>query len=172
MSAVLRESVLWECLFRVETWRGDDRDDLLEVAEFSNLLMYGGASCVAEALIGGGTATAGQALTFFNNANAYIGAGDSSTAAVATQTDLQASTNKLRKAMDTGFPSHTDGVTSGAAVATWRSTFATADANFNWQEVALFNGSSGGRMLNRAVQNIGTKTSAVSRIIVATVTLA
>lgn len=176
MTAVLRDSLLWECTFRIETYRGEVAEnpdaELLDELAFSNLLMYGGASCVAQCLIGNGTGTSAQTLTYFNNGNAYIGAGDSSTAAAATQTDLQASTNKLRKAMDSTYPQHTDGTTSGSAVITWRSTFATTDANFNWQEVAIFNGSSGGRMLNRAAQNIGTKTSAVSRIIVATVTLA
>src|SRR5438132_13666777 len=64
-----------------------------------NLFMYGGVSCLWETLIGNGTTTAGQNLTYFNNAQAAIGVGDSNTAAAATQTDLQASTNKLRTGM-------------------------------------------------------------------------
>lgn len=96
----------------------------------------------------------GAAVTAFNNANSYIGVGDSTTAFSAAQTDLVAATNKLRKAMDATYPS------GGANVITFRSTFGTTDANFAWQEWGVFNGSSGGTMLNRKVESLGTKTSA------------
>jgi hypothetical protein len=96
----------------------------------------------------------GAAVTPFNNANSYIGVGDSTTAFAASQTDLQASTNKLRKAMDATYPS------GGSNVITFRSTFGTSDANFAWQEWGVFNGSSGGTMLSRKVESLGTKTSA------------
>lgn len=95
----------------------------------------------------------GAAVTPFNNANSYIGVGDSVTAQTAAQTDLQAATNKLRKAMDATYP-------SGASnVITFRSTFGTADANFAWQEWGVFNAASGGTMLNRKVESLGTKTN-------------
>lgn len=137
-----------------------------------NLLMYGGASCLWQCLIGNGTGTAAQTLTFFNNGNAYIGVGDSSTAEAATQTDLQASSNKLRKAMDSTYPQHTDATTSGAASIVFRSTFASGDANFAWAEWGVFNGSSGGRMLNRKVASNGTKASGASWVFTVTLTLA
>lgn len=129
-----------------------------------NLLMYGGASIQWQTLIGNGTTTAGQALTYFNNAQAAIGVGDSTTAAAATQTDLQAATNKMRKAMDATFPTHTDGVVVGSASIVFRSTFATGDANWAWQEWSLHNSATAatGRMLNRKVESLGTKTSAAS----------
>jgi hypothetical protein len=97
----------------------------------------------------------GAAVTAFNNANSYIGVGDSTTAFAAAQTDLQAATNKFRKAMDATYP-------SGAAnVITFRSTFGTADANYAWQEWGVFNnGTNGsGTMLNRKVESLGTKTN-------------
>lgn len=96
----------------------------------------------------------GAAVTAFNNANSYIGVGDSTTAFAAAQTDLQAASNKLRKAMDATYPS------GGANVLTFRSTFATTDANFAWQEWGVFNASSAGTMLDRKVESLGTKTSA------------
>lgn len=138
-----------------------------------NLLMYGGASTQWETLIGNGTATAGQALTYFSNAQAAIGVGDSSTAAAATQTDLQAATNKLRKAMDATYPTHTDGVVSGSATAVFRSTFLTTDANWAWQEWGVFNSATAatGRMLNRKVESLGTKTSSASWQISASMSL-
>lgn len=168
------EGVRWRCNWKLEKYRGDDHipENLLDVIEEEgNLLMYGGASCLWETLIGNGTGTAAQTLTYFNNGNAYIGVGDSSTAEAATQTDLQAATNKLRKAMDATYPSHTDGTTSGSATITFRSTFATTDANFAWAEWGVFNGSSGGRMLNRKVSSLGTKTSASSWIFTITITI-
>lgn len=139
-----------------------------------NLLMYGGASCQWQTLIGNGTVTAGQALTYFSNAQAAIGVGDSTTAAAATQTDLVAATNKLRKAMDATYPQHTDSATSPAASIAYRSTFATGDANYAWQEWGIFNSVSAGtgRMLNRKVESLGTKTSASTWTLTLTLTLA
>lgn len=98
--------------------------------------------------------TVAAASTPFNNANSYIGVGDSTTAFAAGQTDLVAATNKMRKAMDATYP-------SGASnVITFRSTFATGDANWAWQEWGVFNASSAGTMLSRKVESLGTKTSA------------
>lgn len=107
----------------------------------------------------------GESVTEFNNANAYIGVGDSTTAFAAAQTDLQAASNKLRKAMDSTYPQRSTNVL------TFRSTFATGDANFAWQEWAVFNASSAGTMLNRKVESLGTKTSAQSWQITATLTV-
>jgi hypothetical protein len=90
--------------------------------------------------------------TAFNNANAHLGVGDSSTATTAGMTDLQAATNKLRKAMNGGFP------TSGTnQKATWQASFSGAEANYAWNEWAMFNASSAGTMLNRKVESLGTK---------------
>lgn len=138
-----------------------------------NLLMNGGISCLFQCLIGNGTSTAGQNLTYFNNAQAAIGVGDSNTAAAATQTDLQAATNKVRKAMDATFPAHTDGTTSGAASIVFKSTFTTSDANWAWLEWGVFNSASAatGRMLNRKQENLGTKTSAGTWVLTVTITL-
>jgi hypothetical protein len=153
----------------------DFESALLEapIVQEGNLLMYGGASCLWETLIGNGTSTADQTLTYFSNARAAIGVGDSTTAAAATQTDLQASSNKLRKAMDATYPSHSDGTTSGAASISFRSTFGTSDANFAWQEWGVFNSATAatGRMLNRKVESNGTKASGSTWTFTVTLTL-
>lgn len=173
-----QDTIQWKAHWKVEKYLGDIDPDNIEQEPYEviegegNLLMYGGVSCLWQCLIGNGTGTGGQTLTFFNNGNAYIGVGDSSTAAAATQTDLQAATNKLRKAMDTSNPAHSDGTTSGAATIQFKSTFATGDANWVWNEWGIFNGSSGGRMLNRKVSSLGTKTSAASWVFTVTITLA
>lgn len=94
--------------------------------------------------------------TLFNNANAYLGVGDSTTAFSAAQTDLQAATNKLRKAMEATYP------TIATNVITFRSLFGTSDANWAWQEWAVFNASSAGTMLSRKVESLGTKANTQS----------
>lgn len=178
-----RDGLLWQARWSVEKrwgdWDGAAIDaglapDPYEVIEREgNLAMYGGVSCLWQTLIGNGTGTAGQTLTYFNNGNAAIGVGDSSTAAAATQNDMQAATNKVRQAMDATYPSHTDGTTSGAATITFRSTFGTSAANWAWAEWGTFNSPTAatGRMLNRKVETLGTKTSAASWTFTITLTI-
>ena len=113
---------------------------------------------IAQALIG-------EAFTSFANANARIGVGDSSIVFGASQTDLQASTNKLRKAMEAAYP------TRASNALTFRSIFGTSEANFAWNEWGVFNTASAGTMLNRIVASLGTKTSAQSWQFTVTVTV-
>lgn len=135
--------------------------------EHHNMFVNGGWSCLWECLIGNGTTTGGGALTYFNNANAAIGVGDSSTAAAAGQTDLQAASNKLRLPVNATFPQHSDGVAAGSRDITYQATAQTGQANWTWNEVALFNSATAGqgRMFNRSVNNYGTKTSASAWLI-------
>ena len=107
----------------------------------------------------------GEAVTAFNNANAYIGVGDSTTAFAASQTDLQAATNKLRVAMDATYPQRSTNQL------TFRSTFGTSQANWAWEEWAVFNAAAAGTMYNRKVESLGTKTSAQSWQITVTLTV-
>jgi hypothetical protein len=161
------DAVMWRCLTELRKWHDPDdeaplyrpEDELLVVP--GNLLVYGGASVQWQTLIGNGTGTGGGALTFYNNANAAIGVGDSATAAAAGQTDLQAATNRLRKGMDATYPQHTDGTAVANNTITFRSTFGNAEANFTWNEWGVFNSPTAatGRMLNRAVQALGAKAS-------------
>jgi len=186
---VAHDGVMWRCHTMVEKYEGDPTQEERElglvqpfevVEREGNLLVIGGASVQWQTLIGNGTGTAGQALTFYNNANAYISVGDSSTAAADTQTELQAATNRTRKAMDATYPQHTDTTgTAGSKSIVFRSTFATTDANYAWQEWGIFNGAgtggpptTGGRMLNRKVESLGTKTSAATWVLTITLSLA
>lgn len=111
-------------------------------------------------------ATVGAAYTAYSSGNARIGVGDSTAVFAASQTDLQAATNKLRKAMDTGYP------TQAANVLTFRSTFATMEANFAWNELAVFNAATGGVMMNRLVQANGTKASTETKQLTVTLSIA
>ena len=113
------------------------------------------------------SATTTGSATAYSNANSSLAVGDSSTAFAATQTDLSAATNKLRKAMDATYPQ------LATNVITFRSTFATGDANWAWNEWAVFNttAASGGTMMCRKVESLGTKTSAQTWQLTATITL-
>lgn len=102
-------------------------------------------------------------ITAFNTANARLGVGDSSTAFAASQTDLQAATNKLRKGLDSA-PARTNNSVDYTA------TFGTADANFAWNELGLFNSASGDYMATRrTLTGFGTKTNTDTWTITATV---
>lgn len=130
-----------------------------------NLLLNAGITRLLSLLIGGG----GQA--YDTTPHARIGVGDSTTAAVATQTDLQASSNKYYMTMDNSFPS-----VSGQSV-TFKATFGSGVANFPWQEWGVDNGTVANTgpgvapMLNRKVESLGTKTSGGTWILTVTITI-
>jgi len=106
-------------------------------------LTDGGRDLIAQALIG-------QTITAFNSSNARIGVGDGDSAFAKWHNELQGP-NNARKAMDSGFPTR-----DGNAL-TFRATFGIDDANFAWEEWGVFNGQTGGTMLNRAIESLGTK---------------
>lgn len=112
-----------------------------------NLLLNEGIGELWDLAIAAGTPSA------FSNANARLGVGDSATAAAATQTDLQAVTNKAYKAMEATYPSRTN------QTVTWRSVFGSTDANYAWEEFVVDNGAVAGKTLNRKVSAQGTKAS-------------
>lgn len=111
-----------------------------------NLLLNEGIGELLDLLCGLGAPTA------FSNANARIGVGDSTTAEGATQTALQAASNKAYAGMETGYPSRTN------QTVTFRSVFGSGVANFAWQEFTVVNASSDtGKNLNRKVSAQGSK---------------
>ena len=98
--------------------------------------------------------------TKFDHTNACIGAGDDATAAGPTQTGLLAATNKYYVVMDDGYPTY-----GSSQKATFRATFGTGVGNFSWQEITVANGDGNDHVnLNRKVQDMGSKTSAITRI--------
>lgn len=111
------------------------------------------------------TTLIGAAVTAYDNSNAYLGVGDSSTAFSAAQTDLQAASNKLRKGMEATYPSRSTNVL------TLRSVFSTSEANWAWEEWAVFNASSSGTMLSRKVESLGTKLSSQTWQLTVTLTI-
>ena len=106
----------------------------------------------------------GATVNPFDNTNAHIGVGNGTTAFAAGQADLQGA-SRLRKAMDSGYP------TRSGATLTFQATFGTGDANWAWQEWGIFNAAAGGVMHNREVENLGTKTSNVTWVFQVDITL-
>ena len=146
-----KDQVAWKPIWTISKYvdeaayhRGEV--DAVEVIE-GNLALNEGINALWNILCGNGS------NNLFDATNAHIGVGDSSTAAAAAQTGLQASTNKLYKGMDETFP------TSGTnQKATWQSTFTGAEANFAWNELSLANGDSDAAdNLNRIAQVMGVK---------------
>jgi hypothetical protein len=107
----------------------------------------------------------GQSANTFNNANAQIGIGDSSTAASAGQTDLQAATNKTYKAQDASFPS-----VPASGQIQYKSTFGSSDANYVWNEFVLKHSGSA-ICLDRGVSSMGTKASGTTWVVTLTLTI-
>lgn len=94
-----------------------------------------------------------QGGTAFSNANARLGVGNSAVAPAVGQTDLQGGST-LRKAMNVGFP---NAPVNG--LEQWQSDFTAAEANFAWEEFAVFNAAAAGTMMNRSISSQGTKTA-------------
>lgn len=132
--------------------------DSVETFE-SNLLLNAGITRMLDKLVG----NAGQV---YDATHTRIGVGDSSTAAAASQTDLQAATNKQWVLCDS--------VSVSAQTLTVVATFTTALANFAWQEWGIDNGTANGTtvtavMLNRKVASMGTKASGATWVLTVTI---
>lgn len=105
----------------------------------------------------------GDSANHFDNSNAQIGVGDSSTAAAATQTDLLGA-NKTYKGMEAGYP------TSTSQKATFKSSFGSTDANYTWNEWVVKQSASA-ICLNRKVDAMGTKASGTTWTLEVSITL-
>jgi hypothetical protein len=180
ISSDAHDTIFWQTVWTCEKWSEEACEfvrrklDLPDWAEISsallrplvpaeelvvvpgNLLLNEGIQRLLDLLIAAGGAT-------YANASAYIGVGDTNTAEVATQTELQAAqnaANRFYKAMNATFPSR------AAQTVTWQSDFTSTEANFHWQEWTISSGATtasgagflvGTTNLNRKVQDLGTK---------------
>lgn len=173
LGAVLHEQITihghWKAVHYLGDWTAEeidaglapialDEDGQPMIYEADNILVNGGIQLMLDKLIG-------AAGTVYDNSNAYIGIGDSNTAVAASQTDLQAASNKVRAAMDATFPSRASQTMS------WRTTFSTSQGNFSIQEAGIFNAAAAGTMLNRLLAALGTKTSATTLQVTCTLTI-
>lgn len=112
--------------------------------------------------------TGGSAPVAYDHDHAYIGVGAGSLPeALETQEGLQSSGGSLCwQPMDTDYPS------VAGTIATYRSTFGSADANYDWQEFTLVNAANDdGRNMFRKVSNQGTKVNGQTWTLTITVEL-
>lgn len=132
-----------------------DEDKLYESIEFEgNVLLNEGINNVLTPLLCGGAGTP------YNNANARIGVGDSSTGEQATDTGLLAASNKFWKTMMAGYPTYG----SGQQIV-WKSEFVEGDAQFAWEEFTVVNAADDtGDNLCRKTQSLGTKGAEIWRL--------
>lgn len=156
-----QELANWLCRYRlskyhqdIEPYRGreDEFHQLFEPYEViegeGNCLLNSGIDEIWDLV----TDAVSGADHIFDNTHAQIGVGDSNTAAEATQTDLQAVTNKTYKAMEAGCP------TSTSQKATFKSSFGSSEANYAWEEWVVKQSTSA-ICLNRKVESLGTKST-------------
>lgn len=167
------EALGWKVRTMVEKFDGDYTAEEIAARgikpvevfhERGNLVTNAGIQRIIDQLIGATTAP-------YNNTNCRLGVGNSSTAASAGQTDLQASagsSNRQFKMMDSTYPSRS------SQTMTFKATFASGEAQFAWNEWCIDKGTADGTtvtapMLNRKVSSMGTK-GAVSWALTVTIT--
>jgi hypothetical protein len=152
-----QDTAKWLCRYRlskyiedIESYRG--REDEFQRLYKPYEVINGEGNCLLNSGIDEiWDLICGDSANHFNNAGAQIGVGDSNTAASATQTDLQAATNKTYKGMDSGYP------TSTTQKATFKASFGGSDANYTWNEWVVKQSTSS-KCLNRKVESLGVKT--------------
>ncbi len=111
-----------------------------------NLALNEGLAELIDLICGLGTPTP------WDHSNARLGVGDSNSEAAATQTGLQAETNKTFKSMDSNYPQRSNQTVE------WRATFGSNEANYPWEEYTVVNAADDtGKNLNRKVASKGTK---------------
>ena len=151
-----QERAAWRCNYRLSKYQEDIAPWQGQEDEFHRLftpyaIIKGEGNCLLNSGIDEmWDLIAGDSANHFNNATAQVGIGDSSTAAVASQTDLQAATNKTYKGMESGYP------TSATQKATFKSSFGASEANYVWNEWVVKQSASA-KCLNRKVDAMGTK---------------
>lgn len=149
------DKISWHARYRLSKYREDITRYRGREAEFHRLftpyeVIEGEGNCLLNTGIDEmWDLIIGDSANHFSNAKAQIGVGDSSTAAVATQTDLLGD-SKTYKGMETGYP------TSTTQKATFKSSFGPTDANYAWEEWVVKHSDSA-KCLNRKVDAMGTK---------------
>jgi len=170
--ALLQDRVTHRTVWKIERYNEDMEGLGLSLEEFQrrfrpyhisefegNVLLNEGINNVLTTLLGGGAATA------YDNSNARLGVGDSSTAEDATQAGLQG-TSTAFQGMEAGYPTY-----GSSQQIVWRASFGGSAANFAWNEFTVVNAADDtGDNLLRKVSSQGTKTSGQTWVLTLTVT--
>jgi hypothetical protein len=156
-----QELASWLCRYRLSKYHQDIAPYQGREQEFHRLftpyqVIEGEGNCLLNSGIDEiwnlVTGVSSGADHIFDNTHAQIGVGDSDTAAEATQTDLQAASNKTYKGMESSYPLST------SQKVTFKASFGDAEANYTWNEWVVKQSTSA-KCLNRKVENLGTKSS-------------
>lgn len=162
-----KEKVKVHLIWKLEKFKAKDGKEIKEkgikpyetVVSEHECLLNEGITNLINLICGLGTPTV------WNNANARIGVGDNATAPVATQTGLLAATNKLWKAMNSGYPqiSGQDSI--------FQADFVSGEAEFAWLEETIVNAANdAGDNLCRQNTSLGTKPSGQTWRLTGTIT--
>lgn len=153
-----QELANWLCRYRLSKYRQDIEPYRGREDEFHQLskpyeVIEGEGNCLLNSGIDEiWDLVTGASANHYDNTNAQIGVGDSNTAADATQTDLQAATNKTYKGMESGYPTSTN------QKVTFKASFGSTEANYAWEEWVVKHSTSA-ICLNRKVESLGTKST-------------
>lgn len=134
----------------------DEHGNYVDSVEADNLFLTAGINEIFKLI-------SGQSTNTFTTAGTTIGIGDSTTAAAAGQTDLQAATNKTYVALTAGYPT-----VPSAGSMQFQASFGSAVANYVWSEFVIKQATSL-ICIDRGVGTFGTKASGSTWV--ATVTL-
>jgi hypothetical protein len=145
----MKECLSYKTIWHITKYENNDKFDqgisYDTIRIDNNILLNEGITALLNLLIG-------AAQNAFNNTNANIGVGSSTTVESATDTGLLAVTDKTYKGMEAGYP-----MIVGQTV-TFRSVFGADDANYAWEEFTVANGTSDSAdNLNRKTDSQGTK---------------
>ncbi len=162
MSAICTEKLIpWKTTWVIERYQVDS-PDLLQQYQQHRLEPYDVSIVPGNIALDTGKADMlgvliGTVTNLYNNTNARIGVGDSSTAEASTQTDLVATSNKAYAAMVATYPKLSTTASTNDTVE-FKAEFGSAVANYDWREFVMKNNASG-VCLNRKVSSQGTKAS-------------
>ncbi|MDK2793483.1 MAG: hypothetical protein PWP75_111 [Caldanaerobacter sp.] len=153
----IAESAKWRPKWKIEKYDAHGR--LYAVEEFAgNMLLAEGITEMWKLI-------AGASSAHFDSANSYIGVGNGTTAATASQTGLQGS-SKLYKPVDPTYPQISN------QTITFRATFGSNEAVWSWDEYTVCNSNSdSGINLCRKVENHGVKGSEDTWVIYLSISL-
>jgi hypothetical protein len=146
------------------------------VIDEGNLLTRQGRKRLIDRLVG---TASNQAL---DSAHCRIGTGNSTTAAVDTDTDLNAAAGSSNRQFQLVDSTPTVGSGASSGVFTGVATFGTGVGNYAWQEWGIDGGTASGTtvtaegnttpgLCNHKVSSLGTKTSAASWVFTITITI-
>lgn len=148
------EGLKWHCKWDILKYKTKeeflDGNCYEEVPIDGNMLLTVGANTIWKILTGD------KSITPFNNPNSYLAVGDSDVEADASQTGLQATTNKFYKRVEDFSPAISNNKIQ------FQATFDVDEANFTWKEFCIVNApNENGIALNRKVKDAGTKAGEV-----------